>query len=212
MVGIHSISLAGRYRVVACSPTLRRGVEKVNEAGGHNFALSPARERDFLCPSMYHTANAFDIFCQLDVDDTLDDVSQNKKQKVATGLLVDKLRMQDVAGPLSSRASRVLGPSSRHRIADFLLHLKLVSGASRLGLLVGFFRTLSHGLCTVGRPHTAENYHSCCIGCLDESYSLTHFNLCPRLHKIFISFWRHATILPPRNCLLHDVQISFSSQ
>ena len=93
LIGIHSLSLAARCRVTACSSTLRRGLEKVNEARGHNctplFALSPAWERDFLFPSMtFHTANAFDIVCQLDRDDTLDEVSsQNKKQKVATGLL-----------------------------------------------------------------------------------------------------------------------------
>ena len=46
VVGIHSISLAAGYRVAACSSTLRRGLEKVNAARGHNctplFALSPA--------------------------------------------------------------------------------------------------------------------------------------------------------------------------
>ena len=66
LVGIHSISLAARYRVSACSSTLRRGPEKVNEARGHNctplFALSPALEQEFLFPSMtFHTAHAFDI-------------------------------------------------------------------------------------------------------------------------------------------------------
>ena len=112
LIGIHSISLAAHYRVAACSSTLRRGLEKVNEARGHNctplFALSPAWERDFLVPSMtFHTANAFDIVCRLDRDDTLDEFSQNNKQKVATGLLLDKLRTQDFAGPVSSRASWV---------------------------------------------------------------------------------------------------------
>ena len=90
LIGIHSISLAARYRVAACSSTFRRGLEKVNEARGHKctplFALSPAWERDFLFPSMtFHTANAFDIVCRLDLNDTLDEVSQNNKQKVATG-------------------------------------------------------------------------------------------------------------------------------
>ena len=90
--GIHSISLAARYRFAACSSTLRRGLEKVNEARGHNctplFALSPAWEQEFLFPSMtFHTANAFDIVCRLDRDDTLDEVPQNKKQKVATLVL-----------------------------------------------------------------------------------------------------------------------------
>ena len=111
-------------------------------------------ERDFLFLSMtFHTANAFDIVCRLDRNDTLDDVSQNDKQKVATGLLLDKLRTQDCAGPLSSRASRVLGPISRHRVADILPHMKRVSGASRPGLLVGFLRILCNGLCTAHLPY-----------------------------------------------------------
>ena len=35
--------------------------------------------------------------------------------------------------------------------------------------------------------------------------TLSHYNECPRLYHIFLSFWRHATILPSRNCLLHDL-------
>ena len=80
------------------------------------------------------TADAFDIVCRLDRDDTLDEVPQNKKQKIATGLLLDKLHKQDFAGPLSSRASKVLGSTSRYRVADTLPHMKLVSRASRPGL------------------------------------------------------------------------------
>ena len=56
LIGIHSFSLAVRYRVAACSSTLRIGLDKVNEARGHNcaplFALSPAWEHEFLFPSM----------------------------------------------------------------------------------------------------------------------------------------------------------------
>ena len=55
---------------------------------------------------------------------------KNKKQKIATGRLIDKT--------LSSRATRALGPISRHRVADILPHMKLVSRASRPGFLVGF--------------------------------------------------------------------------
>ena len=204
LVGIHSISLAARYRVAACSSTLRRGLEKVSTARGHNctplFALSPAWEHEFLIPSMaFNTADAFDIVCRLDRNDTLDEVPQNKKQKVATGLLLDKLHKQDFAGPLASRASKVLGPISRHRVADILLHMKSVSRASRPGLLVGFLRILCNGLCTAQRFHTDEHDHTCRIGCPDEPDSLTHYNECPRLYNIFLSFWRHATILPQRN-------------
>ena len=174
LIGIHSMSLAARYRVAACSSTLRRGFEKINEARGHNctplFALSPAWERDFLFPSMtFHTASACDIVCRLDRDDILDEVPQNQKQKVATGLLLDKLRAQNFAGLLSCRATRVLGPISRHCIADIRPHLKRVSRASRPGLLVGFHRIICNGLCTAQRFHTAENEHTCRIGCPDVS-------------------------------------------
>ena len=134
LIGIHSVTLAARYRVAACSSTLRRGLEKVNDAPGHNctplFALSPAWERDFLFPSMtFHTANAFDIVCRLDRDDILDEVPQNKKQKVAAGLLLDKQSVHKTLLGLSGRANRVLEPISR--IADFLPHVKRVSRASR---------------------------------------------------------------------------------
>ena len=95
----------------------------------------------------FNTADAFDIVCWLDQRDTLDEVPQNKKQKVATGLLLDQLQKQDFAGPLASSASRVLGPISRHRVSDVLPHMKIVSRASRPGLLVGLLRILFHGLC-----------------------------------------------------------------
>ena len=43
LVGIHSLSLAARYRVAACSTTLHRGLEKISTAREHNctplFAL-----------------------------------------------------------------------------------------------------------------------------------------------------------------------------
>ena len=94
-MGIHSISLAARYRVAACLTTLRQGLDKIQTAHVHNctpFLLSPIWEKEFLAPSMaFSSANAFDIVCRLDRDGKLDEVPQNKKQKVATGLLLDKL-------------------------------------------------------------------------------------------------------------------------
>ena len=81
------------------------------------------------------TADAFDIVSRLDRNDTLDEVPQNRKRKVATGLLLDILHRQDFAGPLSSRASRVLGPISLHRVADVLHHMKIVSCASHTRLI-----------------------------------------------------------------------------
>ena len=115
LVSIHSISPAARHWVEACSSTLRRGLERVSAACGHNcaplLALSPAWEHEFLFLSIaFNTANAFDISL-LDRNDT-HDVPQNKKQKAAIGLLLDKLHKLDFAGPLAYRASRVSGPIS----------------------------------------------------------------------------------------------------
>ena len=83
LVGIHSISLAARYRVAACSTTLRRGLEKISTARGHNctplFALSLLWEKEFLAPSMAcSTANAFDIVCRWAV---MTHLTKSTKQK-----------------------------------------------------------------------------------------------------------------------------------
>ena len=78
----------------------------------------------------FNTASAFDIISPLDRNDTLQEVPQNNKQKAATGLLLDKLNKQDFDGPLACRASKVLGPISRHRVPDILPHIKIVSRAS----------------------------------------------------------------------------------
>ena len=114
----------------------------------------PSRRKSSLHPPMAcSTANAFDNVCRLDCDGKLDEAPQNKKQKVATGLLRDKLYEQDFAGPISLRASQVLGPISRHRVADILHHMKLVSRASRPGLTVGVLSILCNGLCTAQISH-----------------------------------------------------------
>ena len=94
------------------------------------FSLSIGRKNFLFPPWLIAPQMLLILFCHLDRNDTLDEVPQNKKQKVATGLLLDKLHKQDFAGPLSSRASRVLGPISRYRVADILPHMKLVSRAS----------------------------------------------------------------------------------
>ena len=173
LVGIHSISLAARHRTAACSNTLNQGLEKIQAARAFDFApilaLCPNWEKGFLAPSMARsTAEAFNIACRLDRNGKLDEVSQDKKQKVATSLLRDKLHTQDFAGPISLRASKVLGPISRYRIADMLSHMKLTPRASRPGLTVGFLRILCNGLCTAERFHSEGDEQTCRVGCPDE--------------------------------------------
>ena len=84
------------------------------------------------------TAEAFNIVCCLDRNGKLDGVSLDKKQKVATSLLRDKLHTQDFSGPTSLRASKALGPTSRFQVVEILLHMKLTLRASRPGLTVGY--------------------------------------------------------------------------
>ena len=45
----------------------------------------------------------------------------------------------------------------------------------------------------------------CRVGCPDEPDSLSHYNECLLLHNCFASVWRHATILPRRGHLFHDL-------
>ena len=116
LVGIHSLSLAARYRVAACSTTLRQGLQTIQTARGHHcapmFAISPAWEKEFLAPSMsWSIMSAFDLVCQLDCAGKLGTAPQKQKQKIATGLLCRKFFAQDFAGPISARAYRILDRS-----------------------------------------------------------------------------------------------------
>ena len=116
-----------------------KGFRRSRQLGLFDFAsilaLCPNWKQEFLAPSTARsTADAFNIVCRLDHHGKLYEVSQDKKQKVATSLLCDKLHIQNFAGPISLRASKVLGPISSYRIADILHHKKLASRASRPGL------------------------------------------------------------------------------
>ena len=114
-------------------------------------------------------------------------ILRRTRQKAATALLRDKLYEQDFAGPISLRASRILGPISRFRIVEILPHMKLVSRAARPGLTVGFLRILCNGLCTAQRFHTEGEEQMCRVGCPDEPDSLAHYNECPLLYNLFAS-------------------------
>ena len=129
----------------------------------------------------------------------------SRKQKTATGLLRDCLYSQDFAGPISARASKILGPISRYRVADILLHMKLASNASRPGLAVGMLRVLCNGMCTAQRIHSDEQEHTCHVGCPDRPDSLSHCDECPRLYDLLSSLWRQADLQPRRTHLLLDV-------
>ena len=177
LVGIHYVSLATRYRTAACSNTLNQGLQMIQAARAYDvffapvFALNSNWEKEFSAPSMAHsTADAFNMVCCLDRNGKLDEVPQDKKQKAATTLLRDEFLKQDFAGPISLRASKVLGPISRSLVVEILPHMKLASRASRPGLTVGFVRS---GRCTARRFHTEGEEQTCRVGCLQRSYHNT---------------------------------------
>ena len=132
------------------------------------------------------TAEAFNIVCCLDRSGKLDDSPQNKTQKAATALLRDKLYEQDFAGPISSHASKILGPISRFRIVEILPLMKLVSRAARSGLTVGFLRILCNGLCTAQRFHTEGEEQLCRVGCPDAPDSPTLQRVSPAVQSVYL--------------------------
>ena len=148
LVGIHSISLAARYRTASCSNTLSQGFEKIQAARAYDpapvLALSSSWEKGISCVDR-STTGTFNIVRRLDHHGKLDDVPQDKKQKAATTWLRDELKRQDFPGPISLRASRILGLVSRFRIMEILRRMKLTSRASRPGLTVGFSRIICSG-------------------------------------------------------------------
>ena len=201
--GSHSISLAARYRVAArLAEVLKRSV-LLKDTIALLSLLSPVWEQEFLVPSMALTLRTHMIlFVVWTVMTRLTKFHKTKSRKAATKLLLDKLHKQVFAGPLACRASGVTGPINRHRVADILPHMKSVSRASRLGILVGFLRILCNGLCTAQRFHTEEHDHICRVGCSNEpdSLSLTTINV----SKYNIFLWTCYDIAQ-RNHVLHDL-------
>ena len=116
----------------ASRPAIELQIQAAREFDfGNILALCPNWEKDFLAPSIARSIlEAFNIVCRLDRKGKVDEVSQDKKQKVATSLLRDKQHTQDFAGPMSLRASKVLGPISRYRRVPLVLVFLLVFCAS----------------------------------------------------------------------------------
>ena len=112
----------------------------------------------------------------------LDEASRDQKQKVATGFIRDELHAQDFAGPISLRASKVLGPN-RRRVAEILRHLKLLSRAS-LGSLLVFCASFAMGYARL------------------KDFTLRVMNKCVGLD---VRMNPALTALPRRNHLQHDL-------
>ena len=60
-----------------------------------------------------------------------------RKLKAATTLLRDAIQIRDFAVPIAARASRILGPISRHLMEQIIPMICDAARASRLGFAVG---------------------------------------------------------------------------
>ena len=188
LVGVQSISLASRFRVAACSTTLWQGIEKIRLARGQNCGLlfplflSRVWEKELLSPSMAHsTVSAYDTVRQLDHDRKLHNASNDKKQNIATRLLRDSLFSQGFAGPISVRATRILGPISRCRVADILPHI--TSEHPVQGWLLVYY-AFSVMACALPKGSTTTKKSTRAV--MDAQIgldSLSHYSECPLLHK-----------------------------
>ena len=209
LVGIHSISLAARYRTAACSNTLNQGLDKIQAARGYNFApifAAPNGKMNFLLfPWLVAPRKLSILYVVWTMMANLMRPHRIRSRKLPLPCSVANYMSRIFGGPISLRSSNILGPISRYRVADILPHMKLASRASRPGLTVGFLRILCNGLCTARRFHTEGDEQTCRVGCRDEPDSLLHCNECPLLYNIFVSIWEQATVLPRRSHLLHDL-------
>ena len=122
--------------------------------------------------------------------------ARSNLQKAATILLSRTLQKRDFSQPISVRASRVLGPTSRHHVAQIIPLVRNAARASRSGVAVGILRVLYNGMCATTRFHVENGEHSCRVRCRDEPDCLSHSNKCPPVSNIFGLLWRNAEIHP----------------
>ena len=107
-----------------------------------------------------------------------------KCKKPATTLLCEVEQQRDFLPPIARRATKVLGPVSKHRIAQVLPVIRCASRSTRPGSAVGIFRVMCDGLCTSRRFHVDDDDDGCTLGCREQADCLRHYNQCPRLAAI----------------------------
>ena len=144
LVGIHSLSLAARYRTAGCSNTLIQGLQKIQAAREYEFApmfaLSSDWEKNFWClPWLVALRMPFTLYGVWTTLANLMMLHKTKGERLPQLHSVTNYSRMILLGLFSLRASRILGPISRFRVAESLPHMKLASCASRPGLTVVVF-------------------------------------------------------------------------
>ena len=207
--GIRIISLAARFRTAATSGTPVNGPAKHRAArdddGAAILTTTPEWEEKFLKTSMaYSTTEAYEYVRQMDSADRVADSPSDKKHNAATTLLRDAIQIRDIAVPIVARASRILGPISRHLMEQIIPMICEAARASCPGFAVGILRVLCNGMCKAKRLHVDNEEQTCRVGCPDEPDCLSHYK-CPLLSDIFVSIWRNAGVHFREGQLFHDL-------
>ena len=120
------------------------------------------------------------------------DFPSDKKQEAATALLRDAIHSL----PIAARASKILGPISRHLMAQIIPMIWNAARASRTGLAVGILRVLYNGMCAAQRFHMDDEDPG-------EPDSLSHHNEFPLLYNLDIAASRNAAVRLRRDDLFH---------
>ena len=151
------------------------------------------------------TMEAYEYVRQMDRAGRIADSPRDKIQKAATTLLCDTTQKRDFALPTAARASRILGPISRHLTAQIIPMIRNAARGSRPGSAVGTLRVLCNGMCTAKRFHVGNEEQTCRIGCFGEPVCSSHYNRYPLLFNILITIWRNAGVQLQGDQLFHDL-------
>ena len=145
------------------SPTaLQKSVQLENTTVSPFSPLHPNGKERFLKTSMAHsTLEAYEYGRHLDHAGRIADSPSDKKQKAARALLRDAIPKRDFSPPIVTRASKILGPISRHLMAQIIPMICNAARASRPGLAVGILRVLCNDMCTAHRFHTDDEEQKC---------------------------------------------------
>ena len=128
-----------------------------------------------------------------------------RNKKAATALLRDAIEIRDFSVPIAAPVSKILGPISRHLMAQILTMICDAARASRPGIAVGILRVLCNGMCTAQRFHVDDEEQKCRVGCPGGPDSLSHYYECPLLYNFVIAAWRNAAVRPRIDHLFHDL-------
>ena len=154
--GIHIISLATRFRTATRSSTLADGFAKIRSPRSCDHvtlhAVAGAWSAFMLHRSTsFSTKKAHIFVCRLDYSGVFVGSPPHKMQRAATALLCKVEQKRDFSRHIAKRATKVIGPISRHRISSILPVIRSASRVTLPGLASDIIQIMCVGLCASRR-------------------------------------------------------------